>query len=68
MNKILSSVGFTGTRSAFVTFNADSYTFVCDAHSSEMYGSFKVSWPRLDRGDAVDRRRSASPITDAGVS
>jgi plastocyanin len=43
MNKILTSVGFTGMKSVVLTFKAGSYTFVCDPHSSVMHGSFKVS-------------------------
>ena len=37
------SIGETGTSSFRVTFRPGTYTFVCDPHSSQMHGSFRVS-------------------------
>ena len=37
------SIGDTGTSSFRVTFKPGTYTFVCDPHSSQLHGSFRVS-------------------------
>jgi plastocyanin len=43
VNKVVTSVGFTGTKSVTVTFKKGKYTYVCDPHASNMRGSFTVS-------------------------
>ena len=42
VDKVITSVGFTGTKSAVVTLKAGKYTYVCDPHASFMKGSFTV--------------------------
>ena len=41
-NKAITSVGFTGTRTVTIKLRKGTYRFVCDPHSSDMKGSFKV--------------------------
>lgn len=43
VSKVLTGVGYTGTKSAVIKLKKGSYTYVCDPHSIEMRGSFKVS-------------------------
>jgi len=43
LNKVITGVDFTGTKSVLLTLRKGTYTFVCDPHSSFMHGSFKVS-------------------------
>ena len=43
VNKVITGVGFTGTKSVIFTLKKGSYTFVCDPHASSMRGSFTVS-------------------------
>jgi plastocyanin len=43
VNKQISTVGQTGTRSLTVTLKKGKYTYVCDPHASSMKGSFKVT-------------------------
>jgi plastocyanin len=43
LNKVITGVGFTGTKSVVVTLRKGTYSFVCDPHSSFMRGSFKVA-------------------------
>jgi plastocyanin len=43
VDKVITSVGFTGTKSAIVTLKAGKYTYVCDPHASFMKGSFTVA-------------------------
>jgi plastocyanin len=42
VNKVITSVGFKGTKSTTVRLKKGTYRYVCDPHSSEMKGSFKV--------------------------
>jgi plastocyanin len=41
-NKAITRVGFTGTKTVTVRLEKGTYRYVCDPHSSEMKGSFKV--------------------------
>jgi plastocyanin len=41
-NKAITSVGFTGTKTVTVKLKKGTYRYVCDPHSSDMKGSFKV--------------------------
>ena len=43
VNKVLTGVGFTGTKSAVLKLKKGTYRFVCDPHAASMKGSFKVS-------------------------
>jgi plastocyanin len=43
LNRVLTSVAFTGTKSFVLTLKKGSYRYVCDPHSSFMHGSFRVS-------------------------
>jgi plastocyanin len=43
VNRELTTVPFTGTKSAVFRLRKGSYTFVCDPHASVMRGSFRVS-------------------------
>ena len=42
VNKVITSVGFTGTKSVVVTLKKGKYAYVCDPHASSMKGSFTV--------------------------
>ena len=42
VNKVITSVGFRGTKSTTVRLKKGTYRYVCDPHASEMKGSFKV--------------------------
>jgi plastocyanin len=43
LNKTLSSVGFTGTKTVTVKLKKGSYTFFCMPHSDDMHGAFRVA-------------------------
>ena len=43
LNRVLTSVEFTGTKSFVLRLKKGSYRFVCDPHSSIMHGRFLVS-------------------------
>ena len=43
VNRVLTSVEFTGTKSFVLKLKKGSYRFVCDPHSSIMHGRFLVS-------------------------
>jgi plastocyanin len=42
LDRMLTSVGFTGTKSFVLTLKKGVYRYVCDPHSSSMHGSFRV--------------------------
>jgi plastocyanin len=43
LNRVLTGVGFTGTKSFVLTLKKGTYRFVCDPHAPIMHGSFAVS-------------------------
>ena len=43
LNRVLTSVPFTGTKSVVLRLRKGSYRFVCDPHSGIMHGRFLVS-------------------------
>jgi plastocyanin len=43
LNRVLTSVGFEGTKSFVLRLKKGSYRYVCDPHSSFMHGGFVVS-------------------------
>ena len=43
VNKVITEVAFTGTKSVVLKLKKGAYSFVCDPHSGSMHGSFKVS-------------------------
>jgi plastocyanin len=43
LNRVLTSVEFTGTKSFVLRLKKGSYRFRCDPHSGIMHGSFQVS-------------------------
>jgi plastocyanin len=43
LNRVLTSVGFEGTKSFVLTLKKGSYRYLCDPHSSFMHGAFVVS-------------------------
>jgi plastocyanin len=42
LNRVLTGVDFTGTKSVVLTLKKGTYRFVCDPHSDSMHGSFRV--------------------------
>jgi plastocyanin len=42
LNRVLTSVGFTGTKTVVLTLRKGVYRYVCDPHSALMHGSFRV--------------------------
>ena len=42
VNRELTSVPFTGTKSVVLRLGKGSYTFICDPHASVMHGSFRA--------------------------
>ena len=43
VNRVLTSVDFVGTKSVSVKLRKGTYRYVCDPHSDDMRGSFKVN-------------------------
>ena len=43
INKVITTVSFTGTKSVTVKLKVGRYRYVCDPHSSQMKGSFRVT-------------------------
>jgi plastocyanin len=43
VNRMLTSVDFTGTKSFVLTLRKGVYRFFCDPHASVMHGSFRVA-------------------------
>ncbi len=43
VNKVITSVAATGTKSVTLTLKKGTYKFVCDPHAFSMHGSFKVT-------------------------
>jgi plastocyanin len=43
LNRVLTSVDFTGTKSFVLRLKKGSYRFLCDPHSTIMHGAFRVS-------------------------
>jgi plastocyanin len=43
LNRAVTSVGFTGTKTVTVTLRAGTYTYQCDPHASGMRGTFRVT-------------------------
>lgn len=42
VNKVLTTIPYTGTRSIVLRLEKGTYTFLCDPHASVMRGSFRV--------------------------
>jgi hypothetical protein len=42
VDKVITGIGFQGTRSATVRLRRGTYHYRCDVHPSEMHGSFRV--------------------------
>ena len=42
VNKVISGVGFTGTKAVVLKLKNGTYRFLCDPHADEMHGSFRV--------------------------
>ena len=42
LNKVLTSVPYSGTKTALLTLKRGVYRFVCDPHAGVMHGSFRV--------------------------
>ena len=43
VNRVLTSVDFTGTKSVVLKLKKGTYRFVCDPHAAVMHGSFRVA-------------------------
>ena len=43
VNRVITGVGFVGTKSVTLTLKRGTYRYVCDPHSSSMKGSFRGS-------------------------
>src|SRR6476620_5973658 len=43
LNRVLTTVDFTGTRSFVLKLQKGSYRFMCDPHADVMHGSFRVA-------------------------
>jgi len=42
VNKVITTVGFRGTKTVTIKLRKGTYRYVCDPHASSMKGSFKV--------------------------
>lgn len=42
VDKVVTSVPFTGTKSVFLALRKGVYTFVCDPHASVMHGTLRA--------------------------
>jgi plastocyanin len=43
VNRVVTGVAYTGTKSITLTLRKGNYSYVCDPHSSSMKGTFKVT-------------------------
>ena len=43
LNRVLTSVGFTGTNSVVLKLKKGTYSFLCDPHAGSMHGGFTVA-------------------------
>jgi plastocyanin len=43
VSRMLSPVGWTGTKTVTLTLKPGRYTYVCDPHADEMRGGFRVT-------------------------
>ena len=43
INRVLTSVEFTGTKTVVLTLKKGVYRYLCDPHASFMHGSFRVA-------------------------
>lgn len=43
LNKVITGVGFQGTKSVIVKLRRGTYRYVCDPHASSMKGNFRVT-------------------------
>jgi plastocyanin len=43
VSRMLSSVGWTGSKTITVTLKPGRYSYICDPHADEMFGSFRVT-------------------------
>jgi plastocyanin len=43
VNRVLTGVDFTGTKSVVLKLRKGTYRFICDPHASFMHGSFRVA-------------------------
>jgi plastocyanin len=43
VNRLLTSVDFTGTKSVVLTLKKGTYRYLCDPHADFMHGSFRVA-------------------------
>jgi plastocyanin len=43
VNRVLTSVDFTGTKSVVLKLRKGTYRFICDPHASLMHGGFRVA-------------------------
>jgi hypothetical protein len=43
VNKVITGVGFTGTKSIVLTLKKGTYRFLCDPHAGSMQGTFRAS-------------------------
>jgi hypothetical protein len=42
VNKVITGIGFKGTKTATIRLRKGTYRYVCDPHSALMHGSFRV--------------------------
>ncbi len=42
LDRMLTTVGFTGTKSFVLKLKKGAYRYFCDPHSAEMHGGFRV--------------------------
>jgi plastocyanin len=42
VNKVITGIGFKGTKTVTIKLRKGTYRYRCDPHSSEMHGSFRV--------------------------
>jgi hypothetical protein len=43
VNKVITGIGFEGTKTASIKLRKGTYRYRCDVHPDEMHGSFRVS-------------------------
>jgi plastocyanin len=43
VNRALTAVGFTGTKTVTLTLKRGTYTYYCQPHASSMRGTFRVT-------------------------
>ena len=68
LNRVLTGVGFTGTKSFVLKLKNGTYRFVCDPHAGIMHGSFAVGPPAVQNARATRAALAYDALTVEGTN